>query len=120
MHGRRTGSVCVVIAALAMLAETACSDSEGNTGDGRDESSGVYGDPGATSSTTTARAAAVPAPTTTASPSAAATATQAPTSVPAASTRNVANRTERLDPSGFFLVLVAGGATRFKTTDRVA
>jgi len=110
---RRRRRAWLVLTALAALATTACSDG-GTTAELGEESSAVYGDPGAASTTTTTTAAA-PAPTTTAAP-----ATAAPTTAPAASTRNVANRTERLDPSGFFLMLVAGGATRFETSDRIA
>ena len=116
MYGRRRA--WLVFAIPVALAATACSDG-GTTAERGEESSAAYGDPDATSTTITP-ADAASAPTTTAPPSAAAPANPAPTSAPAASIKNVANRTERLDPSGFFLVLVAGGATRFKTSDRVA
>jgi hypothetical protein len=63
----------------------------------------VYGDPDAT--TTTASTARAPA-------------AAAGDAGPQRGT-TVANRTERLDASGVFLVLVASGATTFRTTDRV-
>lgn len=114
--GRVARIVGSVVVAVTALAATACSD--GDTADVRDESSAAYGDSDAAGTTSTPTTAA-PASSTPPPAAVAAPATTAPMS-PAPSPKNVANRTERLDPSGFFLVLVAGGATTFKTTDRVA
>ena len=72
----------------------------------------VYGDPDATTTAppttvaTTQPAGQAPASTTAADPAPAATKVRS-------------NRSERLDPSGFFLELIADGGTTFKTTDVV-